>query len=258
MKIQTADYLNRLNQNFYRQVGKDFNQTRQGYWRGFEEGWNRMKITKKHLKVLDLGCGNARYGKFVREKFRGQMDYVGIDSDQGLLEKAGEYNWDKMTKVELIEDDLLAGKWLKDSFVGKFDVVALLGIMHHVPPGGHQVSLLEQAGKCLAQSGVMIVSVWQLVKMHQHTGKLIGLEEAIGQGLVSVEKDEVDGNDYLLGWGTKENVYRYCRQVSQTEMKKLLKPAGLVLKDEFGADGRDGRSNTYYLLSKRALSATQP
>ena len=89
MTIGTIKKLNQLNRDFYQQVAIDFDQTRQHLW----PGWNKLishlqQLQTKHkpLKVLDLGCGNGRFGQFLANSFPGiKINYLGVDNNPQLF-----------------------------------------------------------------------------------------------------------------------------------------------------------------------------
>ena len=65
MKQATILQLNDLNQHFYKVTAEEFSKTRSFYWKGWGELIEPLKeIGKNHpqLKVLDIGCGNGRFG----------------------------------------------------------------------------------------------------------------------------------------------------------------------------------------------------
>lgn len=74
---QRTEQILYLNKKFYQSVAKDFSISRQKDW----NGWDRaVQIAKNHLKeplrkkgpkILDLGCGNGRFLKFMIKKNSG-------------------------------------------------------------------------------------------------------------------------------------------------------------------------------------------
>src|SRR5690242_4100695 len=87
MDAKTIARLNQINREFYRITAEDFDQTRGESW----PGWERLlPYLQTPLSVLDVGCGNGRFGVFLRENFVGAslINYHGIDSNPALLEQA--------------------------------------------------------------------------------------------------------------------------------------------------------------------------
>ena len=91
MKKETISALNQLNTNFYNTVAKEFDESRNHYWPGWQllvEQIDPTTITS----VLDIGCGNGRFGAFSNEHFPNMQNYTGIDSNYKLITAATEAN----------------------------------------------------------------------------------------------------------------------------------------------------------------------
>src|SRR5579859_6490384 len=86
MTSQTIRRLNRLNQQFYGQVAADFSQTREQPWSGWQQLIPLLQQKKPH-SILDLGCGNGRFGEFL-QKHLSDFRYHGIDNNENLLQIA--------------------------------------------------------------------------------------------------------------------------------------------------------------------------
>ena len=71
----TFRYLNDLNRRFYETVAIDFDATRQQAW----AGWERLlPYLHAPLSILDIGCGNGRFGAFLAERIgKDRLRYVG-------------------------------------------------------------------------------------------------------------------------------------------------------------------------------------
>ncbi|MFH0942874.1 MAG: class I SAM-dependent methyltransferase [Candidatus Beckwithbacteria bacterium] len=206
--------LNKLNEEFYLKTQEYFNTSRQFYW----DGWKKLlpHLQGRTLKVLDLGCGNGRFGKFLAE--HQQIEYTGIDNNQYLLDKAAE----NLPGACLLQRDLTKPWQIK----GKFDLVAILGVMHHLPKE-NRVGLLKQATAGLRPSGILFLSFWRFNQYQK--SKII--------------KDLGD-NDYILDWHMGVDAERYCHLYSQKEIRELIKPLKLKRLDNFISD----KSNRYLIL----------
>src|SRR5215470_16260923 len=88
MDEATIRALNAINRRFYETVVADFDSTRQMPW----EGWERivpLLQSSALLSVLDVGCGNGRFGRFLADRLgKDRLKYVGLDSSAALLERA--------------------------------------------------------------------------------------------------------------------------------------------------------------------------
>src|SRR5690349_758474 len=85
MDEATIRRLNQINREFYRITADSFDQSRQHAWAGWEQ---LLEYLKPPLSVLDVGCGNGRFGLFLAEALSGDILYLGVDSSPILLERA--------------------------------------------------------------------------------------------------------------------------------------------------------------------------
>ena len=85
MDDQTTDRLLALNRNFYEQLAAPFARTRARPQPGFSE--LIAALPPSCGRLLDVGCGEGRFGRFVLEEVP-QMAYVGVDFSARLLDRA--------------------------------------------------------------------------------------------------------------------------------------------------------------------------
>ena len=198
----------KLNEKFYLKIQAYFNRSRQSPW----SGWQKLLpfLQGPSLQVLDLGCGNGRFGIWLA-KHR-QIEYTGLDNNQFLL--------DQIPFGRLIKQDLTQPWNLK----AKVDLVAILGVMHHLPKP-YRLQLLKRAATHLQPGGILFLSFWEF-------------DPAKGKSLGS--------HDYLLPWKLGVIAERYCHLYSQPEIDALIKPLKLNLLADFRAD----TSNRYLVLQK--------
>lgn len=95
-EAEVAAFLNNLNQKFYEKTAEEFSKTRQSPWSGWYlllDALNDFLVPTSissgcPLSVLDLGCGNGRFEKFLRGNLPISFTGTGIDSDEALLKEA--------------------------------------------------------------------------------------------------------------------------------------------------------------------------
>ena len=89
MNKKLVKKLNQINMDFYRAVADDFDSSRDYYWAGWKKVLDYVRENDIDVKsVLDVGCGNGRFGEFVREKLGSGVKYLGLDSCERLIESA--------------------------------------------------------------------------------------------------------------------------------------------------------------------------
>ena len=103
------------------------------------------EIPKGARTALDVGCGN---GLLTRELQRVVPEVVGIDADERVLNQArrdcGDVDW-------------VPGDFLTHDFGRRFDVVASVAVLHHIPDlraGLRRLAALTAPGGVLAIVGL--------------------------------------------------------------------------------------------------------
>ncbi len=260
MDTATARLLANLTSDFYMKTASSFSATRQSPW----EGWRRVVDTaprprrgREPLSVLDAGCGNLRFERFLFDEgiaFRA----VGVDGcpalvDEGAsaFEAAGLPDAPiKFVEANIVEA-LLCGA---DPFAvldGRtFDLAVAFGVMHHVPTAAARRRLLDALVGRTRPGGIVAASFWRfaddvrlLKKARAATAKA---QERFGPL-------DLDVGDHLLQWQQNESVFRYCHHASDDEIADLAAAcaASAEVVANFFADGSSGRLNRYLVLRKR-------
>jgi len=103
-------------------------------------------------RLLDLGCGNARYLAPYLKRFPPSM-YEGVDLSQAALVEAREYLADLPGEVILARGELLEAI----EATGKTWEVIFSGFaIHHLAPD-EKARFFRAAGRCLSQKGWLIM-----------------------------------------------------------------------------------------------------
>lgn len=206
--------LNKLNEKFYLKTQEYFNTSRQSPW----PGWKRLLpyLQVRNLQVLDLGCGNGRFGIWL-SRYK-PIQYTGLDNNQYLLDRCRE----ALPKAKLINQDLLKPWPLKE----KFDLIVLFGVLHHIPTAANRLKILQRAKKFLKPKGLLVFTTWQF-----NRSKIV---------------KKIAKNDYLLCWKKGISALRYCHRFTNKEVQDLIKALKLKLLADFIAD----TSNRYLILQK--------
>lgn len=262
MDKKTTKRLNKLNQRFYEMVGDDFSASRNYFWEGWEKCLpyfttlisNGLTPTKslsgklsKRIKVLDVGCGNGRFAKFlIKSGF--QIEYLGIDSSKKLLNLAvGEFDQrenrekNKAMSVKFERVDILKGI----NVSGKFDLIVCFGVLHHIPGLENRRKFLEEMFNKLNTGGLLIVTNWRFLESEKLKVRLIAPES------IGVDPSTLEENDYFLDWKRGKNAIRYCHNVTKEEMAELVSGIkNLTLAKTFLADSKSHNLNRYFIFTK--------
>ncbi|MGQ9908759.1 MAG: class I SAM-dependent methyltransferase [Candidatus Flexifilum sp.] len=243
--MDTASFqrLLQINRDFYAATADDFAGTRASGWRG----WARLLPhlpPARPLRVLDVGCGNARLADYLAERLNRPIDYTGIDNSPRLLGLARDrVRVDARIRPVLLEQDALLDP-LPD---GPFDLVAAFGFVHHIP-GLHrrQASLAELAQR-VAPGGVLAVTLWKFYEYERFRARIVPWSQ------IARPPATLEAGDHLLDWRAGQTALRYCHYVDEQEEAALIAATRLPLIDRYRSDGEGGRVNAY-LIWRRVSS----
>ena len=253
MDVSIIHKLNEINKKFYKKSARDFSESRAYYWHGWREILPYLETilgTKDSISILDIGCGNGRFGSFLADNLPPiSINYNGLDNNQILLniakKRLSTTHIDTHFKNIDLVNELLEKSFLKTD-TGTYDVIALFGVLHHIPSYALRKQLIKILSQKLNPGGVFVFTLWRFLNNDQLEKKQIEYEEA------GVNEDDLDDNDYILSWERQTKSIRYCHYANQNEEDKLIAATGLELLVDFESDGREGRGNKYLVMTKHA------
>jgi len=243
MNHKTLTVLSELNRDFYSRFAQEFARTRRTWPPGFER---ILPDVRPAANVLDLGCGNGRFLSFLAARgWRGA--YTGVDSSETLLDIARQTAHGApgiQTRFQLT--DLLGPDWVAQRVDRPADAIVCLAVLHHIPGKANRERFVSDCAALLAPGGRMIVSTWQFTNSERLLTRLLPWE-AIG-----LRQEELEPEDYLLGWGQGMAGRRYCASIGEPDLAHLAAAAGLTLVSTFFADGLEGNLNLYGIFASPA------
>lgn len=235
MRELTRRRLNAINQAFYRLTVAEFDATRQRAW----PGWRRMLLALDLplRSVLDIGCGNGRFARFLIEAQAAGFGYCGIDNSPDLLALARRQLADEaLMRAEFIKRDVML-----DGLPGRrAQLVVLFGLLHHVPGFRQRRDLLAAAAAAVEAGGWLVFTAWRFLEDERLRRRIVPWPDEF----------ELEAGDYLLDWRRGERALRYCHYIDDAEHRRLLEATGLSLAADFRADGAGGALNRYTVLRK--------
>ena len=253
MDSKTVSALARLNTGFYDRFAESFSRTRQAPSKGWArvlETWQRSRpgpTADAAASILDLGCGNGRFGLWLGEVLDRPHDYTGVDSSSRLIEIGRSTLADRRGgRTELIVADLVFDSLDEHLGASTFDLVTLFGLLHHVPSLVRRRSLLESLEQRLAPDGMMALTFWQFADHERFQGRFVDWEEYNRSASEPIDPTALDPGDHLLRW--EETAWRDCHYAAPEEAAELVGSLNLETVDSFRADGAGGNLNLYYLL----------
>lgn len=262
MNLDTARYLNALNEEFYREVHESFSATRSVSW----PGWKRALIhvdcarrgEEKPLRVLDLACGNMRFEAFLREALpEASLEAHCVDNCLALAEPSLAQRFTGFDVVEWLFSE--SSQSLSEAVGAEpCDLAVCFGFFHHVPTQRARLRLLYSLMAALKPGGIAVVSFWRFMENQRLASKasvshekFLRLHEARG-----LDRAQLEAGDYLLAWQDRGDVCRYCHHFTSDEVSNLLAhlDGEADLLDRYYEDGRDGMTNEYLVLRRREIS----
>jgi SAM-dependent methyltransferase len=240
MSPETVLALNEINRRFYRTSAEAFSGSRDYPWLGWERIVGGLPAPPR--SVLDVGCGNARFGAYLAAWLGGEFSYLGVDASAELLALARRRS-DLPSDTALIERDLVAGPSADALPGGHYSLVAAFGLLHHVPSFARRLELLGEMVERLEPGGRLAISVWRFGAFERFQHKLVPFEPPI-------ETADLEPGDVLLSFGEAPGAVRYCHFLDEDEIDRLLAAAALPCLDRFWADGREETLNDYLVLGR--------
>ncbi|HEX2622957.1 MAG TPA: class I SAM-dependent methyltransferase [Phototrophicaceae bacterium] len=237
MEHSIRQRLNAINREFYRVTATEFDQTRQEAWRGWEP---LLPYLSSITSVLDVGCGNGRFGVYLVQHLKAHLKYHGIDSNPALLNLAAVSlaNDAPTLQVQLDEHDIIDN--LPDT--GQYDLVVLFGVMHHIPGYAERQGFIRKLAEQVTSGGVLAFACWRFYEFERFRERIIPWYETL--------RAEIETHDYLLDWRRGTTALRYCHYVDDNEHTELIRASGLTELSTYRADGFSGTVNHYSILRK--------
>jgi 2-polyprenyl-3-methyl-5-hydroxy-6-metoxy-1,4-benzoquinol methylase len=237
--IDTIQKLVVINKDFYKTVAAYFDSTRHYIWRGWEDLLPFLNHARS-LRILDIGCGNGRFGLFLKDNISSfnARDYTGIDFDSFLLEKASQ----ALPQASFIQANILDfSTYLAKLTQVKYDAIAIFGVLHHIPSYRKRLELLKNFRNLLADSGRIFFSTWEFPKASNFVKSTVSWETA------GINPTQLEEGDYLLLWSKGVKAVRYCHYISQDEAKKLCSDAGLKIDKTYKSGTKGDEDNRYFI-----------
>jgi SAM-dependent methyltransferase len=184
-----------------------------------------------------VGCGNGRFGFFLTEHFP-KLIYLGLDTDLQLLRYAQTTLSQTSLEYLLVQQDVVE----TPPSAGLFDVVALFGVIHHIPGEATRRALLQQLAQRVAPDGVLVFATWRFYEQARFRQRIVPWPADF----------VVEKHDFLLDWqrgpSAQTEALRYCHYVDDLEQTILVEATGLHEIARFRADGKSADLNCYSIL----------
>lgn len=265
MTPATIKALNRLNQDFYLNQAATFAATRQYPW----PSWERFATgyADSHpeppspWQVLDVGCGQGRFATYLEKRCLSTslsttlLAYTGCDLSTQLLDLAKQQHpttpsnrfiWQSVDLVPQLQATNQPPHPPLFNFHEKFHVIALFGVLHHIPAQDLREKLVINLAKYLAPGGEIWLSIWAPARLGVPAPPALSRIE-VGKKY-SIDQSDLEDDDFFVGWQNSASV-RYVHWLSATEEKQLIAAAQLTVVDHWESQLVGERGNIYYRLA---------
>ncbi|MCS7220374.1 MAG: class I SAM-dependent methyltransferase [Anaerolineae bacterium] len=231
MKPEIAQQLIQLNRRFYDQFADAFAASRPAPLPGVER---LLAYVPDDSALLDVGCGHGQLVMALHRMGR-RVRYIGVDASARLIEHARcLFSQLQCTTIlaQFMVLDVTQPDWASYLPLRRYQVIALLALLHHIPGMGRRIELLHQVARCLAPDGVVLVSTWQFLHSERLRRRLQPWH------LIGLHPEDVEPGDYLLDWQRDGCGLRYCAFIDAAALDRLAEAAGLRVAERFYA-GQD-------------------
>lgn len=238
MNDATIKRLNQINREFYAATAVSFDETRQRPWPGWE---HLLPYLNTPLSVLDVGCGNGRFGLFLANALDAEVTYTGVDNSAALLERAQTALASTKLDYTLINLDIVEhGIIVPPLDQGDYDLVVLFGVLHHLPGADQRRVFMRQLAERVTPGGYLAFAAWRFYDFERFRQRVIPWPDDL----------DVEEHDYLLDWQRDVRAIRYCHFVDDTEHDALIAATGFTPITTYRADGRTNTINRYSILKR--------
>jgi tRNA (uracil-5-)-methyltransferase TRM9 len=213
MRENTAKAILENVKKTYSDIANDFSKSRNNKWNEFD---SFLEFIENKDNVADIGCGNGRFYKFLREKR--DSKYVGIDNNKELLKEARHLN-----KADFIEGDILKIPLEERSQ----DVTVCIAALHHIPSKKLRNQAIEELARITKPKGHLLLSVWNLLEQEKYKKYVV---KAFVKWLYTMGKFEKRG--LFIPWQKERDRYYYA--FKESELEKMLDKDFKIIKKTKG------------------------
>jgi len=228
MERSYAEYILKKTKENYNLIADDFSRTRSFISQDLKA---LGEYTLAGERVLDLGCGNGRLFKVLKDK---KIDYIGVDFSKKLIEIA---------KKKYPGTKFQVANALNLPFPNNFfDKIYNISVLQHIPSEEFRVQFLRETKRILRPEGLLILRVWDLWRRKK--GRKLILRYTL---LKLIGKSKLDFRDIFLPWKDSRGkilIQRYLHCFTKRELENLVKKIGFKIKESWSW-GKDPVSSIY-------------
>lgn len=226
--------------DLYSTYAQEFSNSRQAPWDGWKHLLKFLNSTP-NPKILDLGCGNGRFLKYLINSDIEIGEYVGVDNSSELLKMTDDFmdkakSNTRTSKFELLNLDFENPSWGTE-LKGQFDFIGAFGITHHLKSPESRRKFFETVNFLLEPGGFFAVTFWEFLKMERYANKITPIE---------VEDSK---NDFEMSFG-KNGAKRFCHYYNPLEIIEYTNNLPFKIMEDYLDDGVENNQNHYIVYKK--------
>ena len=142
----------------FNKISSRFDQLRKLPWPDLVDFINESGfISNNELRVvLDLGCGNGRHGRYLKDKKKEDKSFtvIGVDISFNFLKIAQKTD----NQIHYINADANFLPFKSNIF----NKVLFIAAIHHIPNYKNRKKCLLEIKRILTNTGILLLSVWRL------------------------------------------------------------------------------------------------
>lgn len=221
-----------LNREFYEKLAAPFADSR-GY---AQPGYDRLLqyIPPGGPAILDVGCGNGRFGRYLIDRAI-PADYTGVDFSKQFLAAISDVPGNYFYR-DLSQPDCLSG-------LDEFDLIISLSTLQHIPGQANRERLLREMRAHLRPGRYLALANWQFLNNPRQRRKILPWST------IGLAASDVEDGDYLLSWERGGMGMRYAAHLHEGAIRQLAEVVNLRIVNQYYNDGREGNLNLYIILS---------
>jgi len=189
-----------------------------------------INVWRKKLRILELGCGQARTYKYLQKKLGEKINYTGIDLSKKLLAIAKK----KYPNAKFVCEDMT--KFVAEPKQESFDIIIATASFQHLPTVKERMYVLKNCYRILKYDGKLVMLNWAFSNRFKKNYNQQILKAWL-KFLYTFGKSS--RRDVLVPRKSEEQTfYRYYHLFTLSELNDLVKRSGFVISKLCHLDNR--------------------
>lgn len=261
MKLDVAQRLCALNEQFYAHQAASFSQTRNEGWPGWERvidlffnkewgletqhalgrsafdnaalGDTTLDNTASDqplptICVVDVACGNLRFAQYlarrIKSEHRAQLEQQIKYYAVDSCESLVSPKLDALPwPIQFQKTDLIYPllQGQHPELPSGSDVTVCFGFFHHIPTVAARIRMLKAILNATCPGGLCVLSLWQFALEPSIACKAIKSTQE-ALASMSLQESDLEAGDFILGWQNASDAWRYCHHFDEEEICQLI------------------------------------